>query len=79
MEIRDALACSVYQFPLLSETMVPIKPNIVIKNLYIDPRDENGKGKPLVKPRNFQSGPCRKGQTQSSYFGKINSLAEFED
>jgi hypothetical protein len=41
----------------------------------LDPRADEGKGKPITQPRNFYAGPCRSGQIKKSFFGDINSLA----
>jgi hypothetical protein len=75
MKIKEGLDCLVNLFQQQLEMMVLIKQGFVIFLLIQDPREDEGKGKPITKPRNFQSGPCRSGQLRKSYFGNLNSLA----
>ena len=55
--------------------MDPIKQNYVFSIRIIDPRQDNGQGKPVTQPKHFYAGPCRSGQLKKSFLGDLNSLA----
>lgn len=55
--------------------MAHIKRNYVFWIRIIDPRLDNGQGKPVTQARNFYAGPCRSGQLKKSFLGDLNSLA----
>ena len=39
-----------------------------------DPREDDGKGKPILQPKNIQSGSFHNGKSKDSYFGGLNPL-----